>query len=397
MWRRAVSLVNARVLTADGLASSIRFSHRVLDLDAKPQRRDVVVDLEGAVVLPGLINAHDHLELNHFGRLKFRERYDNASEWIDDMRPRLLDDPGIRAARSHPLADRLFAGGLKNALSGVTTVAHHNPFYRELRVAFPVRVVRRYGWAHSLLLDEESGIASAYRKTTRGAPFCVHMAEGVDESAAAELARLEKIGCLSDLTVLVHGVGLSESDRRLLEARSAGLVWCPSSNRFLLGRTAPIRELLDAAAVVGLGTDSRLSGARDLLEELSEAKVSGVSPQELLPMVTTSAARLLRLGKAGRIEPGLPADLVVLPPLREDPASALVASSRSDLRLVAIGGRPLLGDGGAGPVFQARNVAAEGVRLDGRERLLDASIARRMRRSPIGEAGLELSTCSRPE
>jgi cytosine/adenosine deaminase-related metal-dependent hydrolase len=389
MLRRPIALTNARVLAGDALAPSIRFARRVLGIGDEPERGDVVVDVGGAFVLPGLVNAHDHLELNHFGRLKFRERYDNASQWIDDMRPRLSDDPRIRAGRAHPLADRLFAGGLKNVLSGVTTVAHHNPFYRELRFRFPVRVVRRYGWAHSFALAPDVEVVSAYRRTPRGAPFFVHLAEGVDVRAASELARLDGLGCLSERTVLVHGVGLTSSDWRLIRTRKAGIVWCPASNRFLLGRTVPVRELLDRASI-GLGTDSRLSGSRDLLEELSEAKAAGGTPQELLAMVTTGAARLLGLETAGRIERGLPADLIVLPKVRDDPASTLVESRRSDLRLVVLGGRPILGAPGLGRVFEARRVGAEVVTLDGSDRLLDGSIAGRIRRSPIREDGLLL-------
>ncbi|MGH9391858.1 MAG: hypothetical protein ACRD1Z_19830, partial [Vicinamibacteria bacterium] len=79
MWRRAVALVNARVATGGGIASSIRFSSRILGIGSPPESSDVVVDVEGAFVLPGLVNAHDHLELNHFGRLKFRDSYENAS------------------------------------------------------------------------------------------------------------------------------------------------------------------------------------------------------------------------------------------------------------------------------------------------------------------------------
>ena len=90
IWANAVSFVNARVraVRIDApVATSIRFSSRVLSLGERPKPHDTVVDLGGAIVLPGLINAHDHLELNHYGRLKGRERYENASRWIADIRP----------------------------------------------------------------------------------------------------------------------------------------------------------------------------------------------------------------------------------------------------------------------------------------------------------------------
>ena len=99
IWANAVSFVNARVLhpSPGGVpAESIRVSSRVLSIGERPKPHDTVVDLRGAIVLPGLVNAHDHLELNHYGRLKGRERYENASGWIDDMRPRLSTDPAIR-------------------------------------------------------------------------------------------------------------------------------------------------------------------------------------------------------------------------------------------------------------------------------------------------------------
>ena len=193
MWPGAVSFVNAWVAADQGMARSLRFSSRILGLDETPRHGDQVIDMAGAFVLPGLVNAHDHLELNHFGRLKFRDRYANVSEWIDDMRQRLQDDARIRAARSHALSHRLFIGALKNLLAGVTTVAHHNPFYLELRSGCPIRVVDRYGWAHSFGLERapagargEAGgdVAARHRATPQDAPFFVHLAEGIDEAAA---------------------------------------------------------------------------------------------------------------------------------------------------------------------------------------------------------------------
>ena len=106
-WTRPITFVNARVVLPDGLASAIRFASRVLDVDAPPRASDLVVDLNGAFVMPGLVNAHDHLELNHYGRLKLRDRYENASTWIDDLRPALQTDPAIRENAAWPLGAHL--------------------------------------------------------------------------------------------------------------------------------------------------------------------------------------------------------------------------------------------------------------------------------------------------
>ena len=101
--------------------------------DVAPDKGDAVVDLDDSFVFPGLINAHDHLELNSQPRLKWRERYDNASEWIADFQPRFETDPALAVTRPDTLDDRVWVGGLKNLLSGVTTVCHHNPMHRPLR------------------------------------------------------------------------------------------------------------------------------------------------------------------------------------------------------------------------------------------------------------------------
>jgi cytosine/adenosine deaminase-related metal-dependent hydrolase len=254
IWANAVSFVNARVVAGGAVAESIRFSTRVLSIGERPKHRDTVVDLDGAVVLPGLVNAHDHLELNHYGRLKCRDRYESASAWIDDLRPRLTEDLGIRERRAYPLTERVFIGGLKNALAGVTTVAHHNPFYPELRRTMPVRVIRRYGWAHSFQLEHQPAgargepggdVAAKCEATPPDVPFMVHLAEGIDEAARGELARFEALGCLKPNSVIVHGVGIDADGWRRVARAGAGLVWCPASNLFLFGRTAPVRCLLD--------------------------------------------------------------------------------------------------------------------------------------------------------
>ena len=401
-WTRPVAFVNARVVTDDGLATSLRFATRVLALDTGPRRGDVVVDLEGAVVLPGLINAHDHLELNHYGALKCRERYVNASAWIEDLRPALRNDPTIRQKSAFPLRARLLIGGLKSVLAGVTTVAHHNPRYSEIGRAFPVRVVTRYGWAHSFALQRQpvgahgemgGDVRARCLETASGAPFMVHLGEGTDEAAAAELSQLEAIDCLRANTVLVHGVALTPSDWDRVLASGASLVWCPASNYFLFGQTAPVRRFLDAAPAaswhVCLGSDSRVTGARDLLDELRIAMATiPVDPCDLLRMVTRTPARMLRLRYGGRIEPGVPADLLIVP-AGDDPGAALLATSRRDVLLVTIDGRPVVGSPSFKAVFDARRVATGAIAVDGIERLAARGLARVIAQNPIQEVGVE--------
>jgi cytosine/adenosine deaminase-related metal-dependent hydrolase len=399
---RPVALVNARVVAEQRHCGSLRFDTRIRGLDEPPRRGDEVLDLQGAFVLPGLVNAHDHLELNHYGALKMRSRYENASAWIEDLRSPVTGDPVIRERRAYPLAARLFIGGLKNLLAGVTTVAHHNPLYREIGRAVPIRVVSEFGWAHSFELEarpvgahgEPGGrVHERCAATPAHAPFIVHLGEGTDAAAAAEFPRLDRLGCVRRNTVVVHGVALAPPHWRRMMSCGASLVWCPSSNRFLFGRTAPIREFLDAAADawqhVALGSDSRITGSADLLEELKVAAGSAlVTGAELLRMVTISAARALKLPDAGKIAVGAPADLLVVPASAAEPGDALLASRRRDVSLVAVGGRPLVSDPSLGRVFDARRTTARPIVVDGAVRLADCRLARQIERCPIQESGV---------
>src|SRR5436309_11620189 len=84
----------------------------------------VEIDLRRFLILPGLINAHDHLEFNLYPRLG-RGPYPNAGAWARDVyRP---EESPVRELLAIPKNTRLLWGGLKNLLSGVTTVCHHNP------------------------------------------------------------------------------------------------------------------------------------------------------------------------------------------------------------------------------------------------------------------------------
>ena len=399
------TFVNARVVTPEGEASSIRFRRRVLSIDERPHPNDHVVDLDGRFVLPGLINAHDHLELNHYGTLKGREQYGNAREWIADLAP-VIRSPEVREKSRTRLGDRLFVGGLKNLLSGVTTVAHHNPMYCAFGLHFPVRVVSRFGWAHSLGMEhrpvgaygEPGGIvAERAASTPPDVPFIVHAAEGVDALAASEIDLLEESGSLRSNTVIVHGLAVTPERWHSLFEQGVSLVWCPQSNIFLFGRTLCMPCLLESPSArrhVCLGSDSRVTGTRDLLDELRTAANAGVALADLYRMVTSWSADILRLPDAGRITIGAPADFTVIPPKADSAEGSLLRCFRSDVSLVVRRGTPLVGDPALEGAFAARSVHVRPIEIDGQRRLMQAGLVRRIERCRIHEPGVR---CLSPE
>ncbi len=391
MNRRALFFQNVTVLGAEGpLGASLRIAgSSITAIDTIPEKNDVLIDCRGGLLIPGLINAHDHLELNNFKRLKYRDRYTHSLQWFEDIESRFGIDPDLINPRSKPLEDRLWTGLIKNLLSGVTTVCHHNPFYPELESEIPIRVVKEYGFGHSLFRGEDPVVS--YQNTPKGDPWIIHLAEGVDQNAGREFEQLESIGALGQNTVLVHGIGLNEVQRHKLIKSGGGLVWCPGSNIFLFGRTADVKALSQAGKLA-LGSDSRLTGEFDLLTELRVAAAcQQLTGQSLFRAVTTDSARILRLkqGGAGDILPGGAADLVLLPgPLHADLFSTLIGLERSQLELVVRDGNPVVGSRSMVNVFNAVNIPFTPIIVDGIEKIIDRNVSSRLAQSRVKEPGV---------
>lgn len=292
--------------------------------------------LPGRLALPGLINCHDHLDLDLLPRLG-RPPYANSYEWAREIyRP---ESSPIRDLLRVAPGDRLRWGGLRNLVAGATTVVHHDRYQRrQFGARFPVRVLQRYGWTHSLGFGRDP--QRAHRRS-RGRPFLIHLAEGVDEVAEKEIERSLRLGLLDEHTVMVHGIALDPDRHRPALESGCSLVWCPSSSLWLYGRCAPVDRLKDHLAI-GLGTDSTISGPPTLLDELRAAAETGLAaPEELLRMVTTTAADIFGLDDGrGRLVEGGAADVVVLRDGGLEPAESVLAATLADIEFVVVAGEP---------------------------------------------------------
>ncbi|MBV9774048.1 MAG: hypothetical protein JO040_08870, partial [Gemmatimonadetes bacterium] len=132
--RFLVEAANAAVGVEDGLVVAPEGSF------------DHVLSVRGGELRPGLVNAHDHLHRNHYGRLG-DPPYPNAYAWGLDIHER----HALEIARGKLLTRRraLLRGAWKNLVAGVTTVAHHDPWEPDFDDGFPLRVAR-VRCAHSL-------------------------------------------------------------------------------------------------------------------------------------------------------------------------------------------------------------------------------------------------------
>ena len=337
------------------------------------------VDLRGHCIYPGLINAHDHLHLNTVPRVPHGHAFANSYEWIASVEVHRAT-PAVRSALEVPTRTRHWHGALKNLLAGVTTVAHHDPPDEVFEApGFPVVVVRT-GWSHSLGLGGGAAprygpaVAQSFAATAADVPWVIHLAEGTDDVARGELDALAALGCLAGNTVLVHGVALGGAGTTRVLEHGAAVVWCPASNIELFGATLDPQPLFDAGRLT-LGTDSRLTGSCDLLDEMrAAASHSRLQARDLFRLVTRDAREIFRLPDRGRLEQGDRADLLIL---RDDgdPYRSLLAARRADIRAVVRNGLPVLADPDFAGWFADAGVATTDIVVDGCPRLMAADVA----------------------
>lgn len=210
-----------------------------------------------------------------------------------------------------------------------------------------------------------SGAAELARRV--GVRLHTHLAETQDEEDQCQAEYgctpteyAEQLGWLGPDVWLAHTVHLSEAAVKRLGATGTGSAHCPTSNGRLGSGIAPVRDLLDAGAPVGLGVDGAASNeSGGLVEELHQALLQArqrggpraLTARQALWLGTMGGARCLgRADELGSVEPGKLADLAlwrlsgVAHAGIADPVAALVLGGPPPLALLLVGGRPVVAD-----------------------------------------------------
>jgi cytosine/adenosine deaminase-related metal-dependent hydrolase len=349
------------------------------------------------VLLPGLVNAHTHLELSAMRGKVFGGR--GFVGWVESLiaqRPEVQAEEeaeAVAAAIEELVKTGTVAvGEVTNSLGAVGSLARAGIggcVFHEVFGQDRASVLRRVEGLHAEL-SERIGTwpsrdlayapaphtlytthADAVRALLEAANehearTSLHLAEHAAERRAIEhgdgpvpswlLARTKQapewprmplfayadsLGALSPSVLLVHLVEARAEELALVAERGAPVVLCPRSNLYIDMKLPPLLAVRAAGIEAALGTDSLASNAS--LDVLAEAKAladrfPGVPAWELVKMATWNGARALGRPDLGRFAKGArPGVLVVEAEIANgiDGAAFLLANLRLPRRMLA--------------------------------------------------------------
>ncbi|HTG49889.1 MAG TPA: amidohydrolase family protein [Gemmatimonadales bacterium] len=352
-----------------------------------------------AILIPGLVNAHTHLELTGFDLGAAPET--DFRSWVARVRAvketRSADDfvawarLGIAESWSGgvtTVGDTGDSGSVIQALAelGGSGVAYQEVFgphpsqVRESLAGLQGRVEEVGRWAGGRV---RIGVSPHAPYTVSGPlyaavatwarveslPLAVHLAESPAESElllrgtgpfadawhergiplppgprCSPVEWVERHGVLGERTLCIHVVQAHEADLTRLARSAAAVAHCPLSNAAHRHGEAPLGGFLACGIRVGLGTDSVLSvGTPDLLAEARAARrLADLDADAALTLATLGGARALGLeGEIGSLEPGKWGDCAVVRPRSPagGPAEQVIGARREDVVATFLGGR----------------------------------------------------------
>ena len=351
---------------------------RIAEICRQAPSGAVCHDLGPGLLLPGLVNAHTHLELSFLaGLIPPEGDFVGWMETLVALRPDhdkgAAQDAALAAARSMAGAGVALVGDITNTgrarpllnRAGLSAVS----FFEALGPARAEPPEESLHWRNGVLDAAAMAAHAPYsvpvgrlRSLAQRAarlPFCIHLAEsraemeffagkgpegrkmelflqarGLAKESLGPLAQtpvrhLLELGVLGPRTLAVHGVQLGGRDLEIFAQSKASLCVCPRSNLGLTGKIAPVAELASLGVNLALGTDS-LASAPDLNLWKEMALLSrlepGLDPEQILAMATLGGAGALGLqDHFGTIDPGKRVRLAFAPLEGIKPGRALEA------------------------------------------------------------------------
>jgi cytosine/adenosine deaminase-related metal-dependent hydrolase len=323
-----------------------------------------------AVLLPGLVNAHAHLELS---ALAGTPPGDDFATWLGQVGPAaaaLTRDEAEPAAASaiaacvaagtalvgdvsdhgyavpllarSPLAarvyhevlgfdprqaepvlaearERLAAGEGLAAPHLRHSLAPHAPYTVSMRLLRLIRGVNAQDRRPASIHLAESAAEEEFFRTGGGPIFMMKerlgtVVEGFEPPEETSVQWLSRLGWFEAPQLAVHCTQLSARDIEILRRSGVTVCLCPRSNRTLGVGTAPARALAEAGVPLALGTDSLASApSLSMFDELATAAIEyGLEPATLLRAATFGGAAALGFEEYGAIAAGRRACLLTV-------------------------------------------------------------------------------------
>jgi aminodeoxyfutalosine deaminase len=349
--------------------------------------RGPVRDLGPGVLMPGLVNAHCHLELGHLaGRLDDARGF---VPWVEalvgargEAAPEVVEAATAEGIRALVASGTVAVGDVSNGLGHLPMLAGSSlaaavVFY-ELLSWDPSKAeaVLQFAEARACEVAENlpghvqirlaahaphSVSAPLLRALARGGgPAAIHLAESGAETAflahgdgewggflerrglghvafnpagLSPVAYVDGLGALHPRLVAAHCVQVDDADLRTLAQRGVAVAVCPRSNRRLGVGLPNVPAMLAAGVALAVGTDSLASApSLDLMDDVTllHREFPDLDPAQLIRMATLGGARALGLADLGSIEPGKRAALAYAPTdtTPHDPLEFLVSGVR---------------------------------------------------------------------
>jgi 5-methylthioadenosine/S-adenosylhomocysteine deaminase len=374
------------------------------------------LDARGKLILPGLINGHNHAAMTLLRGLGDDKP---LQEWLNDYifpaEARNVDKDFVTIGARLAALEMILSGTttfvdmyyFEDAVAEVTRQAGMRGVLGEAIINFPAPdnkspaealayaeaflrrwqgdpLIRAAVAPHSTYLLSEEPLRAAFALARNyHAPILIHLSENqreVDDSRAehglSPVGYLDRLGLLGPDVTAAHCVAVDAADIALLTAHDVGCVINTSSNMMLASGVAPVPDMRAAGMRLGLGTDGPAGSNNDLniMEEMDLTaklqKVSRRDPRALnaeaaLEMATIGGARALHMeSEIGSLEPGKKADLIVLGldapnavPLYDLYAQIVYSLKADDVETVVIGGRIVMRDREVMTIDQAQTVA----------------------------------------